>query len=156
MDKSLYDDFSASFGNSFIYVFNAVLGLDLVKSEIVNEIGVKKFCAVIGMVGGNKGRVRLEAGYDTVKKIAENMTGETINNIMETYMCLSEFTNMVCGNAITAINNKYRGKEMRLTPPAIFSGDNIRIVTPSIYSTINSFDSEYGKLLLDIGFEGVC
>lgn len=156
MEKNTYDDFNKCFQNSFEYVFEAMLGLCTSKCDAMKDKSGKMFCSVIGMVGGNKGRVRLEANADTVKKIAENMNGEPVNNIMDVYTCFSELANMVCGNAVTTINNKYRGTEIRLSPPAVFSGENMRIATPSTYSTSNYFSSEYGEILLDIGFEGMC
>nr|WP_303048933.1 chemotaxis protein CheX [Marinitoga sp. 1138] len=38
---------------------------------------------------------------------------------------MNEFGNMVAGNAITHVNNKYRGYNIRLAPPSSFSGKDL-------------------------------
>ena len=120
--------------------------------EVISE--QKKFSVVIGIVGKNKGRILFEGDSIAIKMITENMNDGPFGNIMDMYYYLSEFTNMFCGNAITLINNKYRGSDLRLTPPAIFAGTDMEISTPSIKSSSSFYKCEQGLVSLDIGFEG--
>lgn len=115
----------------------------------------KQYSVVVGIVGKNKGRILFKAGGSLVKKLTETMNEGPFNSVMDVYICLGEFANMFCGNAVTLINNKYRGSDMRLTPPAIFSGVELQVITPSIRSIITYYTSEHGLVTLDIGFEGV-
>lgn len=115
----------------------------------------KKFNVIVGIVGKNKGRILLNAGDSTMKKLAEKMNDGPFAGMMDLYICLGEFANMFCGNAVTMINNKYRGSDIRLTPPAIFSGVDLQVITPNIRSTTTYYTSEHGLVILDIGFEGV-
>ncbi|HEY5585766.1 MAG TPA: chemotaxis protein CheX [Ruminiclostridium sp.] len=115
----------------------------------------KKYSVVVGIVGKNKGRILFEAGGSLVKKLTEAMNDGPISNVMDVYICLLEFSNMFCGNAATLINNKYRGSDMRLTPPAVFSGVELQVITPNIHSITTYYKSEHGIVTVDIGFEGV-
>lgn len=155
MEKSKFDDLKACIETAFQEVSDILLGYSAVKCSEAKDMEEKTFCVIIGTVGRNKGRILLEAGAGTVKMITENMNGEPSGNIMDMYMCLSEFANMVCGNAVTLINNKYKGSELRLTPPAVFSGSGMEITTPNIQSSCSHYLCEYGPILLDIGFEGM-
>lgn len=121
------------------------------KEKITEE---RKYNVIIGITGKNKGRILLNAGESLVKKLTEKMNDGPFGSVMEAYICLSEFANMFCGNAVTMINNKYRGSDMRLTPPAIFSGVDLQVITPNIHSTITCYTSSQGLVTLDIGFEG--
>jgi chemotaxis protein CheX len=121
------------------------------KEKIADE---KKYNVVVGITGRNKGRILFKAGDSLVKKLTEAMNDGPVNGVTDIYMCLAEFTNMFCGNAVTLINNKYRGSDIRLTPPAIFSGTELQVITPNIHSTTTYYMSEHGLVTLDIGFEG--
>lgn len=121
------------------------------KEKIPDE---KKYNVIVGITGGNKGRILFKAGDSLVKKLTEAMNDGPVASIADVNICLSEFANMFCGNAVTLINNKYRGTDMRLTPPAIFSGIDLQVITPTIHSIITYYMSEQGLVTLDIGFEG--
>ena len=109
---------------------------------------------VIGVVGLNKGRILLMADEGTARKITEGMNGEPLEQDLDLYLYLGEFANMFSGKAITMINNTYKNRDLRLTPPVIFSGNDLDVVTPSIRSTAITFHGQ-GKVRIDIGFEGM-
>ncbi|HOJ79083.1 MAG TPA: chemotaxis protein CheX [Bacillota bacterium] len=110
---------------------------------------------IVGAVGNNsKGRIMVEMAMETARRLTEEMNGEPFTDEFEMYLFLAEFANIFSGKAITKINNTYKGVDLRLTPPAIFTGDKMEITTPSIQSEIVFFKSESGVAKLDIGFEG--
>ena len=154
MENSKFDDLFNCTEIAFQQVSETLLGIGFARCNGMRVMNDKTFCVIVGMAGKNKGRIRFEAGADTVKMITENMNGESCNNIMDMYMCLSEFANMICGNAATIINNKYKGSRLRLTPPAVFSGSGMQITTPNITSISYCYNGEYGPMILDVGFEG--
>jgi CheY-specific phosphatase CheX len=155
VENEKFNVFINSVSDSFKNVVSEVSELDFkecAKTQIAEE---RKFYVVIGVIGKNKGRILLEAGGSVIKLITEKMNDGPFTNIMDMYACLSELTNMFCGNAITLINNKYRGSDLRLTPPAVFAGAGLDVTTPSIKSTCTYYKYEQGVVILDIGFEGV-
>jgi CheY-specific phosphatase CheX len=121
------------------------------KEKIPDE---KKYNVIVGITGKNKGRILFKAGDSLVRKLTETMNEGPLTSMTDVNICLSEFANMFCGNAVTLINNKYKGSDIRLTPPAIFSGIDLQVITPSIHSITTYYMSEHGLVTLDIGFEG--
>jgi CheY-specific phosphatase CheX len=154
MEDDKFMQFINCISDAFKNVSAEVSGLNF--KEVGREVmsGQKKFSVVIGIVGKNKGRILFEGDNEAIKMITENMNEGPFGNIMDMYFCLTEFTNMFCGNAITILNNKYRGSDLRLTPPAIFAGTEMEISTPSIKSSSSFYKCEHGLAVLDIGFEG--
>ena len=59
---------------------------------------------------------------------------------------VAEFANMFCGRATTYANNEYKEREFWLTPPAIFSAENLEITSPSIESESAYYKGEQGYI----------
>jgi CheY-specific phosphatase CheX len=154
MEEDKFIQFINCISDAFKNVALEVSGLNFkeIGREVITE--QKKFSVIIGIVGRNKGRILFEGDSAAIKMITENMNEGPFGNIMDMYFYLAEFTNMFCGNAITSINNKYRGSDLRLTPPAIFAGTDMEIFTPSIKSSSMFYRCDHGLAILEIGFEG--
>lgn len=123
-------------------------------NELPPVLDEKKFSLIVGLVGHNKGHVLLELNEKLAKKIFEAMNGFPPDDDLELYLHLAEFANMVSGNGLTGINNFYKSSEMRLTPPAVFAGENLEITSPKVSSAGGAYRSEYGAIRLEIGIEG--
>ena len=89
-----------------------------------------------------------------VHKLIEGMNGEPLEDDADIYPGLAEFTNMVSGNGIIAINNHYIGNDLRLMPPAIFIGENLEVTTFKVDSILRSYQTEHGEVQIEVGFEG--
>ena len=154
MEDDKFIQFINCISDAFKNVVLEVSGLKFKETgrEVISD--QKKFSVIIGIVGKNKGRILFEGDNTTIKMITENMNEGPFGNMMDMYFCLAEFTNMFCGNAVTVLNNQYRGSDLRLTPPAIFAGTDMEISTPSIKSSSSFYTCDHGLVILDIGFEG--
>ncbi len=115
----------------------------------------KKLSAVVGIVGLHKGRIHVAMSENLIKKLYECANGEPVSDEMDLCFYLAELTNMITGNSITKLNNAYKGSNLRLTPPAIFADEHIDITTPQVQSSMRSYNSNYGPIRIEIGFEGV-
>lgn len=113
----------------------------------------KKYLVVVGLVGLNNGRIFYQMSEGLVRKITEGMNGEPLDNDGDIYPYLAEFTNMVSGNGIISINNSYIGNDLRLTPPAIFIGDNLETTLLKTDSITRNYISEDGAIKIEVGFE---
>lgn len=121
-------------------------------------IGQDKIAVILSMISEDesmRGRFLFEGDAAQIKDLAEGMNGETLSDRAEVFFSVGEFANMVCGKAVTAVNNAYKGTNFRLTPPAIFSGTNMEITTPSVHSTELKYSGPVGLVRIDVGFEGV-
>ncbi len=154
MEKDKFTQFCSCFENAFQKLVSQY-GLNVVRHQELTDSGGKRFSAVVGVVGLNKGRIHVEMGGNLVKKLFELANGEPEEDEMDLCFYLAEFTNIIAGNGITLLNDRYRGSNLRLTPPAIFTGENLDITTPKVLSTSTFYNTEFGSLRIEIGFEGV-
>jgi two-component system, response regulator PdtaR len=155
MEKEKFNTLLECMESSFKKIGSEMMGIDFQVAAGQEKISEETINVVIGMVGKNKGRIIFKAGEITANKIAGEIVGAESVDSDELCLCMSEFTNIFSGNAVTQINNQFKGMEMRLTPPAIFEGEEVEIVTPNIQATTIFFSSKYGPVSLDVGFEGV-
>jgi len=155
MNKEKFDSFLYFVEDAFKRTSLEMLDIKFSRTEDTEASEEETVCVVIGIVGINRGRIILRASKKISEKMAEIINGEALKDLDELYLCMAEFCNIFCGNAVTYLNNKYRGTEMRLTPPAVFEGERLKISTPNIKSVIINFASSDGSVYIDIGLEGV-
>lgn len=127
--------------------------LKLVHGEGDFAAGERKIAVVVGVVGRNRGRILLEVREKTALAITEGMNEGPLDEEMELYWFLAEFANMFSGKAITSINNQFKGSDLRLTPPAIFAGEDLELTTPNVQSQSTVYVGD-GLARVNIGFEG--
>ncbi|MFP4662127.1 MAG: chemotaxis protein CheX [Halanaerobiales bacterium] len=123
------------------------------KEELFAE--QKKIDVIVGMTGDYKGRLLLETSFLTAQIITQTMNYGPLEEEGELYMYMGEFVNMLAGRAITYINNLNQDRIVRLTPPAIFAGEDLEITTPNIEYKNMYFKRNKIQVKLNIGFEGV-
>lgn len=113
----------------------------------------KGFAVIIGITGKRPGRVILDTDQDTAKKISEAINGEECDEefVLDT---MAELTNIVSGNGTTQVNNHYPGLGLMLTPPSIFTGSQLTLVSPKLNAEIISVTTPVGVIVLSVGFEG--
>lgn len=155
MEEQKLNFFYKCMAEAFQKVASEMTGINYASSNDTTLTDEKKYSLIVGLVGQNKGRVLLELNEKLALKIFEAMNGAPPDNDLELYLYLAEFANMVSGNGITNINNAFKGSELRLTPPAVFAGEQLEITSPKISSTGGAYRSEYGSVRLEIGIEGV-
>jgi CheY-specific phosphatase CheX len=155
VDQEKFSFYVDSIRNAFEQVTWKMTGLSFKKSDNIENLGVDTISVIIGICGPNKGRIMFEAGYGIAKVIGDKVYGDDCGALLELYLSLGEFTNTFGGVAISNINNQFRGTQLRLTPPAVFGGEEMEIITPNIRSAVIYCNSDLGPILLDIGFEGV-
>jgi chemotaxis protein CheX len=138
---------------AFKKVAGEVAELEFSRNDELPDEDGKKYLVVVGLVGLNNGRIFFQMNENLVLKITEGMNGEPLESDSDFYPYLAEFTNMVSGNGIISINNSYIGNDLRLTPPAIFIGDNLEVTVIKADSVTRSFISECGAVKIEVGFE---
>ena len=116
----------------------------------------RRFAVIIGFVGAFKGRVMVSADAATTTAVTQSMNfGDPVDSLEEQCLYLAEFTNMLSGKIVTLLNNSFRGSDLRLTPPAMFSAVSLDVQTPTMRAASYSFAGSSGCLTVDIGIEGV-
>lgn len=108
----------------------------------------------VGFSGKMKGRLIIDFENTTAIKLAGKISGEEFTNIKDSMVIatLSEIGNVAAGDAVTAINNRFF-YSLRVVPPVVFVGEDMVVGLHNMESYTMDFDSEYGKLRINVAFE---
>ena len=111
------------------------------------------FSVIIGITGKRPGRIILDTTQETACKLSNTINGEECDEefVLDT---MAELTNIVSGNGITTVNNANSGMGLMLTPPSIFIGSQLTIVSPKLNAEVVAVTTPLGLINLSIGFEG--
>jgi chemotaxis protein CheX len=95
--------------------------------------------------------VPVDMSQETIMKLAGIMTGETYSLWkMRSIAGRSEIGNIISGNAITEINNKQKGLNIRLAPPSVFAGDGLNMFNVRLNSWSVLLDSDAGPIKINV------
>jgi chemotaxis protein CheX len=111
--------------------------------------------SVISFAGKIKGRLVLDMEPALALAFAGKLNGRNYPSEREVMvlMSVSELNNIVAGDANTYLNNQFH-LSLRLAPPVVFAGNQAIIHTPRIPSSSLFCQTQYGKLKVNVGFEG--
>ena len=112
-------------------VLKEVLGTELkrgdlyLKSSTMQIMGV---AALVGLAGDVEGRVLFDMSKETALAVASGMNGEEMTVMDEMVKAtITELANMITAQAVTKLHEL--GFKFDLTPPALFTGDNMEVST---------------------------
>jgi chemotaxis protein CheX len=111
-------------------VLKEVLNTDVKRGELyLKEASMKIMgvAALVGLAGDVEGRVLFDMTKDTALKVAGVMNGgETFTSLDDMAKAtITELANMITAQAVTKLHDL--GFKFDLTPPALFSGENMEI-----------------------------
>jgi len=153
MEKDKFDIFLNLTKKAFCDVAIELTSCEFSIVEKPEEEENSKLAIIIGITGNSKGRIILECDISAARNFAVGMNfGDELANDEEMYFNIAEFANMIAGRSATYINNEFKEREAWLSPPAIFSGANLNIISPNIQSEIIYYCGEAGIFKIDIGF----
>ena len=141
----------------FITTLSELTSLDFRLSPdwVSNDDG-PRYSAVVGIVGAHKGRVVLEGASQSVLQVTKSMNfDEPVEDVEERCLFFAELTNMLGGRLTTLLNNAQPHLQLRLTPPAVFSGVNLVLRTPNAKSEEYYFTAGDVALKLKLSMEGM-
>jgi len=118
-----------------------------------SEYQSKGISIIIGVIGRFSGRMLIDLSEETAKKIAGKMLRKETVEKEETIAALSEFANIISGNACSILNRKNKVLGLRVAPPSVLYGEHLLISAPSFKTMTAVATSEYGELLMNVGFQ---
>lgn len=120
------------------------------KSTSMPMLGV---AAIVGLAGDVEGRVLFDMDKKTGIGIASGMLASMdmdpvteLNDMARA--TLTELANMITGQAVTKLHNL--GFKFDLTPPAIFTGDNMSISDHDFEALIVPMEVPMGKIEINV------
>lgn len=104
---------------------------------------------IVGLAGDVEGRVLFDMSNKTALEIASKMNGETLTVMDELAKAtIMELANMITGTAITQL--QVLGYSFDLTPPAIFTGDNMEVSNTGVEALIVPLEMPQGKMEINV------
>lgn len=151
------NDFVNHFSTALKENLHEMAGLEAELSEPKMQVGSfisNGLAVIIGITGKRTGRIILDTSMDTAQKISELFNEEKISEQQLVLDSMAEFSNIVSGHTTTLINNLNKGFNLMLTPPSLFFGNKLTIVSPKINAYVLNVKTSVGYLVVSVGFEG--
>ena len=144
------------FVESAYSVIQEVLGVEVKRGDLYlksTSMPVMGVAAIVGLAGDVEGRVLFDMSKETAIKIANGMLSsmdmepiDTLNDMGRA--TITELANMITGQAVTKLHDL--GFTFDLTPPAIFTGDNMEVSDPGVEALIVPMEIPQGKIEINV------
>lgn len=118
-----------------------------------NEFESKGMTIIIGIIGKFSGRMLIDLPLEAANKLVTAVLKREPKNSNETTAVLSEFANIISGNACSILNRKNSAFGLRVAPPAMLHGDSVLISAPSFKTANVIANTDFGPVLLNVGFQ---
>ncbi len=133
-------------------VLNEVLETEIERGELYLKAvsqPILGLATIIGLAGDVEGRVLIDMSAKTALDIASQMNGEELPELDELAKAtITELANMITGQAVTKLFDL--GFKFDLTPPAIFTGENMQVSDSGVEALIVPIDTGLGKLEINV------
>ena len=120
------------------------------KSAAMPMLGV---ATIVGLAGDVEGRVlfdmELSTGINVASAMLASMDMEGVTELNDMARAtITELANMITGQAVTKLHDL--GFKFDLTPPAIFSGQNMEVSDPDFEALIVPMGLPMGKIEINV------
>lgn len=144
------------FVESGFNVLREVLNVEVKRGELYlksTSMPVLGVAAIVGLAGDVEGRVLFDMTKDTAIAISsamlQGMDMEPVSELNDMGKAtITELANMITGQAVTKLHNL--GFKFDLTPPAIFTGDNMEVSDPDFEALIVPMETPQGKIEINV------
>jgi len=110
-------------------VLKEVLQTDVMRGDLYlksTTMQIQGVAALVGLAGDVEGRVLFDMTKETALVVASGMNGEEMKVLDDMVKAtITELANMITAQAVTKLHDL--GFKFDLTPPALFTGDNMEI-----------------------------
>ncbi|MCX7949994.1 MAG: chemotaxis protein CheX [Treponemataceae bacterium] len=133
-------------------VLKEVLQADIRRGELYlksTTMPVLGVAALVGLAGDVEGRVMFDMSKPTALAVASAMNGEQLSNFDELVKAtITELANMITAQAVTKLHDL--GFRFDLTPPALFTGDNMEVSDHEVEALIVPMETPQGKIEINV------
>jgi DNA-binding NarL/FixJ family response regulator len=154
--QELINEYCVVFKESLLDALNKMTATLLTfrnEYEFDDEFKSRGITVIIGIIGKFSGRLLIDLTNETALDMVTAMMRRAPKNNDEISAVLSEFTNIVAGNACSMLNKKNQVLGLRVSPPSVLHGDNVTIFHPNFSTTTAIADTNYGEILINAGFK---
>ena len=123
-----------------------------VQEENSGPLSVSGVAVIIGIVGEPRGRVAFYMDENTMRGFAKAVLQQDEVTDFEAQAAVEESGNIIAGHGISRINDVIKDREMRMTPPGIISGTDIKLSNPELIAFNIKAKTSIGDIFMNIGF----
>ena len=123
-----------------------------VQEESNSPLSVSGVAVIIGIVGEPRGRVAFYMDEDTMRGFGRAVLQQDKVSDFEAQAAVEESGNIIAGHGISRINDVIKDREMRLTPPGIISGMDIKLSNPELVAFNIKAKTSIGDIFMNVGF----
>jgi len=152
--ESYVTTFAKVLQQSLVSIFGIQREIEISQNE-ESVLRVDGVAAVIGIVGEPKGRVALYMDSETMYSLSRAMLGLDPQDDLsadEAEAAIEEAGNIITGRAVSRVNDVFKDKEMRITPPGTVIGSDIILSNPELISFNVVAKTSYGNVFMNVGF----
>ena len=149
------DSYVTTYAKAFADGLSQIGGLESeieIQEEDVGALNLDGVAVIIGIVGEPRGRVAFYMDTETMLKFASRILQEDTVSEFDAQAAVEETGNIIAGHGISRINDVIKDREMRLTPPGIISGVNIKLSNPDLIAFNIKAKTELGNIFMNVGF----
>ncbi|EMB21901.1 chemotaxis protein CheX [Treponema denticola] len=140
------------FSEAAYNILSQVLSEDIKRGDLYLKstcMPVMGVAAIVGLAGDVEGRVIFDMTLDTALKIASAMNNEELSEFDELARAtITELANLITAQAVTKLHDL--GFKFDLTPPALFTGENMKISNNDIEALIVPMTAPQGKVEINV------
>ncbi|MDR1306509.1 MAG: chemotaxis protein CheX [Treponema sp.] len=134
-------------------VLKEVLNTDVTRGDLYlksTTMSIMGVAALVGLAGDVEGRVLFDMPKATALSVAGAMNGEEFTQLDELAKAtITELANMITAQAVTKLHDL--GFKFDLTPPALFSGENMEISNQEVEALIVPMElGPHGKIEINV------
>ncbi len=152
----LKSNFEKAFEESiFSFLKREVGGEISVQKALTHEMTTKSsgISVAIGIIGRHDGRLIMDMSEETALGMTKKILQDETQKIDDAINFLSEFTNIIAGNACSLLNGLNRSFGLRVSPPTVFRGKDITISIGDIKSESFVIITDLGDVFMNVGFQ---
>lgn len=115
-------------------------------------LDVDGVAVIIGLTGHPSGRAITYLNKDSMRKFSAKMLGTEDLTEDEMQDAVEEAANIIIGRSVSNVNDTFKEKELRITPPGTICGAGIRVANPKLTTFKITAATDFGDICVNVGF----
>lgn len=153
----LEENYKAAFKEAIYNYLKRTMGGEPVVKEVVNLDDASKKSAgisvAVGIIGRHSGRFIVDMSDSLALDFTKKMAADENMNIEDAVIFLSEFANIISGNACSLLNTMNKSLGLRVSPPMVFHGKDLTVNIGGVENRSFLIDTDMGEMFMNVGFK---
>ncbi len=153
----LEENYKEAFKETVYTYLKRSIGGELTIEEIENKNDASKKSAgisvAVGIIGRHSGRFIVDMADTLALDFTKKIASDDNMNIDDAVVFLSEFANIISGNACSLLNSMNKSLGLRVSPPMIFHGKDLTVSIGGVENRSFTIKTDLGEIFMNVGFK---